>query len=59
MTLKSQSIALRADETGLINTKGLLGGKMIEKRKTIIPGIPSSWNRMNEEELKTEVRNSL
>ena len=32
---------------------------MIEKRKTIIPGIPSSWNRMNEEELKTEVRNSL
>ena len=59
MTLKFQSIALRADETSLINTTGLVGGKMTEKRNTIISGIPGSWNRMNEEEEKTGLRNSL
>ena len=56
MTLKSQ-IALRADEIGLINAKRLVGVKMTERRRTIISGIPGSWNRMNEK--KTELRNSF
>ena len=32
---------------------------MTEKRNIIIPGIPGSWNRMNEEEEKTGLINSL
>jgi len=32
---------------------------MTEKRNTIISGIPGSWNRMNKEEEKTGLRNSV